>query len=107
MVRLAAVEVTESAALVTTHRYSPSSLSATAAIMYEAELAPVVILTPFVCHWYMRLSPMAVTVKVADCPGTTNVSETGWTVIMGGFTAEDGGRKEGKEQLMNGVNRES
>ena len=50
---------------------------------------------------------MAVTVKVADCPGTTNNCESGWTVIMGGFTAEDGGRKEGKEQLMNGVNRES
>ena len=32
-VRLAAVEVTELAALLTTHRYSPSSLSATAAMV--------------------------------------------------------------------------
>ena len=46
------------------------------------------ILLPSFCHWYMRLSPVAVTVKVAGCPGTINVSETGWPVIMGGFTAE-------------------
>ena len=39
---------------------------------------------------------MEVTVKVADCPGTTNVSETGWLVIMGGFTAD--GRREGERE---------
>ena len=36
---------------------------------------------------------MAETVKVAGCPGTTNVSETGWPVITAGSTAE--GRREG------------
>ena len=47
---------------------------------------------------------MAVTVKVTDCPGITNSCVSGWPVIMGGSTAEegrDGGRKERKEQLMN------
>ena len=88
-VRLAAVEVTEPAALLTTHRYIPESLSATAAMVYMAEVAPATFV-PFFCHWYMRLVSMAVTVKVAGCPGTTNVSETGWTVIMGGFTTERG-----------------
>ena len=61
-------------------------------------------LPPF-CHWYMRLSPVAVTVKVADCPGTTNISETGWSVIMGRSTAEegrDGGRKEGMKGVRKG-----
>ena len=43
---------------------------------------------------------MAETVKVAGCPGTTNVSETGWPVITAGSTAEggrEGGREEGRE----------
>ena len=34
---------------------------------------------------------MALTVKVAGCPGTTSSSETDWLVIMEGFTV-DGGR---------------
>ena len=82
------MEVTELAALLATHRYSPSSLSVTAAMVQVSELAPVAILLPSFCHWYMRSSPVAATVKVAGCPGTINVSETGWPVIMGGFTAE-------------------
>ena len=99
LLRLAAVEGTELAVLLTTHRYIPSSLSETAAIMYEAELAPVAILTVSFCHWYMRLSPVAETVKVAGCPDTTNVSETGWPVITAGSTAEgwrEGGREGGR-----------
>ena len=47
---------------------------------------------------------MAVTVKVADCPGITNSCGSGWPVIMEGSTAEggrNGGREERKEQLMN------
>ena len=83
------MEVTGPAALLTTHRYIPVSLSATTSMVYVAEVAPAIFL-PFFCHWYMRLLPVAVTVKIADCPGTTNSSETGWTVIMGGFTAERG-----------------
>ena len=39
---------------------------------------------------------MAETVKVAGCPGTTNVSVTGWPVITAGSTAE-GGREGGRE----------
>ena len=39
---------------------------------------------------------MAETVKVAGCPGTINVSETGWPVITAGSTAE-GGREGGRE----------
>ena len=35
---------------------------------------------------------MALTVKVAGCPGTTSSSETDWLVIMEGFTV-DGGRE--------------
>ena len=31
---------------------------------------------------------MATTVKVEDCPGTANISETGCLVITGGSTAE-------------------
>ena len=58
---------------------------------------------------------MAVTVKVAGCPGTTNISETGWSVIMGGSTAEggregereerrrEGGREEDGEMKVDGV----
>ena len=90
------MEVTGPAALLTTHRYIPVSLSATTSMVYVAEVAPAIFL-PFFCHWYMRLSPVymrlvsvAVTVKIARCPGTTNSSETGWTVIVGGFTAERG-----------------
>ena len=52
------------------------------------------------CHWYMRLSPIAVTVKVADCPGIIISCETGWSVITGRSTAEggrDGGREGGKK----------
>ena len=63
---------------------------------------------------------MAVTVKVADCSGTTNSCGSGCSVIMGGSTAEggreggteggrDGGRKggmEGGKRGMNGVKRE-
>ena len=58
-----------------------------------------ILLPPF-CHWYMRLIPVAVTVKVTDCPGITNSCGSGWPVIMGVSTAEegrDGGRKEGME----------
>ena len=47
---------------------------------------------------------MAVTVKVAGCPGTINSCGSGWSVITGGSTVEegrDGGRKERKEQLIN------
>ena len=51
---------------------------------------------------------MAVTVKVAGCPGTIISCETGWPVIIGGSTAEggreggrdgwtEGGREEGRE----------
>ena len=83
------MEVTGPAALLTTHRYIPVSLSATTSMVYVAEVAPAIFL-PFFCHWYMRLVSVAVTAKVARCPGTTNSSETGWTVIMGEFTAESG-----------------
>ena len=98
------MEVTYRIELLTIHRYFPSLAFATAAMLKVAELAPMAISTPSFCHWYMRLSPVAVTVKVADCPGITNARETGCSVITGGSTAEegrDGGRKEGKEQLMN------
>ena len=40
---------------------------------------------------------MAATVKVAGCPGTTIISESGWLVITGGSTAE-GGREERTER---------
>ena len=39
---------------------------------------------------------MAVTVKVAGCPGTINSCGSGWSVISGGSTAE-GGREGGRE----------
>ena len=69
-----------------------------------AELAPVAILLPSFCHWYMRLLPVAVIVKVADCSGTINSCGSGWTVISGGSTTEggregwrDGEREGGRE----------
>ena len=43
---------------------------------------------------------MAMIVKVAGCPGITNASETGWTLITGGSTAEEGGREGGYEYLQ-------
>ena len=50
---------------------------------------------------------MAVTVKIAGCPGITNISETGWSVITGGSTAEGGreglGIKGGKERQSRAV----
>ena len=39
---------------------------------------------------------MAVTVKVADCPGTISSCGSGWSVITVGSTTE-GGRKGGRE----------
>ena len=44
---------------------------------------------------------MAVTVKVADCPGTINSCGSGWSVISGGSTAE-GGREGGRERSREG-----
>ena len=44
---------------------------------------------------------MAVTVKVAGCPGTTNSCGSGWSVISGGSTAE-GGREGGREGSREG-----
>ena len=47
---------------------------------------------------------MAVTMKVAGCPGTIISCETGWPVIIGGSTAEGGreggrdGRREGRKK---------
>ena len=92
-VRLTASEGTilaASAALLTTHRYIPVSLFETAVMMYEFKIAPVGISLSSFCHWYVRSTPVAVTVKVAGCPGTTNSRGSGWTVIMGGITEEGG-----------------
>ena len=44
---------------------------------------------------------MAVTVKVAGCPGTTNSCGSGWSMISGGSTAE-GGREGGREGSREG-----
>ena len=60
------------------------------------------ILLPSFCHWYMRLSPVAVTVKVADCPGTISSCGSGWTVITGGLTAERGREGEREEEREGG-----
>ena len=45
---------------------------------------------------------MAVTVKVAGCPGTINNCETGWLVITGGLTAERGREGEREEEREGG-----
>ena len=44
---------------------------------------------------------MAVTVKVADCPGTINSCGSGWSVITVWSTTE-GGRKGGREERREG-----
>ena len=40
---------------------------------------------------------MALAMKVTDHPGTTNVSETGWLMIIGGFTVDGGKKREIRE----------
>ena len=40
---------------------------------------------------------MAMTVKVAGCPVTTNSCRSGWLVIPGGSTAKGGGMEGGRE----------
>ena len=61
--------------LVTIARYCPASAVVVLAMAYVADVAPLTLvqlpLTNF-CHWYASGAvPLAITVKLADCPTLT------------------------------------
>jgi len=68
MLSVAALEVTEPAALLTTTVYRPASIVATVSMVNVEFVAPE-IAAPFFCHWYLRVAePDAVTEKEALSP---------------------------------------
>ena len=71
-VRLAALLVTLPVLLLTvTVNEAPLSEVDVAAVVYDAEVAPL-IAAPFFFHWYVRVAvPVAVTAKLAVCPAVT------------------------------------
>ena len=85
-VRMAPLLVAEPAELVATTVYVPASVEATLAMVYEALVAPPM-LVPFFRHWKVGVGePLAATVKVTEVPAVT-VWLTGCIVITGALTA--------------------
>src|SRR5512133_3100100 len=81
---VAALEVTVPAALVTTTRnVAPSSPGMVAGVVYDALVAPAMLVVPR-CHWYDRRVPVAATVNVAVSPSVTE--EFAGCVVMAGGT---------------------
>jgi hypothetical protein len=81
-VSVAAELVTLPQALVTTQSYDAASAATTAAMVKEAEVAPLM-LTPALRHWKVGSGvPVAATVKVTEAPAHST-RDTGWVVMTG------------------------
>ncbi len=82
-IRYAGLLVMLPTALDTMHRnHEPLSARVTAAVLYVAFVAPLM-LTPFLCHWYESgVAPEAITVKLAAVPAI-RLSCAGCTSIAG------------------------
>jgi hypothetical protein len=79
-VREAVALVTLPQALVTTQSYDAASAAATAAMVKEAEVAPLMLVPPL-RHWKVG-EPVAATVKVVEEPVQAD-RDVGWVVMEG------------------------